>query len=286
MTELQRLRDERCKIVLSFGAGVQSSALLLMSCKGLLPKIDVAIFADTGWEPAAVYAHLEWCENEAAKAGIPVVRVRHNELGLRNTVIRAVNDPKVRFAAVPLYVMAGGKREGMGRRQCTYDFKVEPIETYIRREILGLRPRQHAPKEECVEQWMGITVDEIQRAKPSRLPWKYHAFPFVGIRCDYLGMTWNRQACLNWLEKHYPDITTPRSACIGCPYRSDREWELIRQVPEEWQNAVEFDHAVRWGGKFRQYLHSSCVPLDQVNLNGGGDQPGLWDAECEGMCGL
>ena len=34
--------------VLSLGAGVQSSTLLLMSCRGVLPKLDAAIFADTG----------------------------------------------------------------------------------------------------------------------------------------------------------------------------------------------------------------------------------------------
>ena len=36
--------------ILSLGAGVQSSAVLLMSCDGVLPKLDCAIFADTGWE--------------------------------------------------------------------------------------------------------------------------------------------------------------------------------------------------------------------------------------------
>lgn len=38
--------------VLSLGAGVQSSALLLMSCRGVLPRIDAAVFADTRFEPS------------------------------------------------------------------------------------------------------------------------------------------------------------------------------------------------------------------------------------------
>ena len=61
--------------VLSFGAGVQSSTLLLMSCKGILPKLDAAIFADTGWEPQHVYKQLEDLSAIADKAGIPVHRV-------------------------------------------------------------------------------------------------------------------------------------------------------------------------------------------------------------------
>ena len=58
--------------VLSLGAGVQSTAVLLMSCRGILPKLDHAIFADTQWEPSEVYEHLEWLTAEAAKYGIPV----------------------------------------------------------------------------------------------------------------------------------------------------------------------------------------------------------------------
>ncbi len=47
--------------ILNLGAGVQSTALYLMFCRGdIEPTIDYAIFADTGEEPQAVYAHLEW----------------------------------------------------------------------------------------------------------------------------------------------------------------------------------------------------------------------------------
>ena len=46
---------------LSLGAGVQSTTMALMAARGeLTPMPDIAIFADTGWEPAAVYDHLDW----------------------------------------------------------------------------------------------------------------------------------------------------------------------------------------------------------------------------------
>ena len=45
--------------VISLGAGVQSTTLYLMASQGLITPTPVAaIFADTGWEPPAVYAHL------------------------------------------------------------------------------------------------------------------------------------------------------------------------------------------------------------------------------------
>jgi 3'-phosphoadenosine 5'-phosphosulfate sulfotransferase (PAPS reductase)/FAD synthetase len=68
------------KRILSLGAGVQSTTVLLMSCKGVLPKLDMAIFADTGWEPPAVYEHLAWLEREAALNGIPVHRVSKSNI--------------------------------------------------------------------------------------------------------------------------------------------------------------------------------------------------------------
>ena len=40
---------KRTLVVLSLGAGVQSSTMAIMSAKGVLPKVDCAIFADTGY---------------------------------------------------------------------------------------------------------------------------------------------------------------------------------------------------------------------------------------------
>jgi len=63
------------KRILSLGAGVQSTTVLLMSCLGELPKLDAAIFADPGWERRRTYQHLDWLETEARKYGIEVYTV-------------------------------------------------------------------------------------------------------------------------------------------------------------------------------------------------------------------
>jgi 3'-phosphoadenosine 5'-phosphosulfate sulfotransferase (PAPS reductase)/FAD synthetase len=50
---------------LSLGAGVQSTTLALMAAHGKIgPMPDCAIFSDTGWEPKAVYAHLDWLRSD------------------------------------------------------------------------------------------------------------------------------------------------------------------------------------------------------------------------------
>lgn len=59
--------------VLSMGAGVQSSTLALMAAHGeVTPMPDVAIFADTGYEPKEVY---DWLEFLKTKLPFPVVTV-------------------------------------------------------------------------------------------------------------------------------------------------------------------------------------------------------------------
>ena len=61
--------------VLSLGAGVQSTTLALMAAHGEIgPMPDCAIFADTGWEPKAVYEHLAWLRSPNV---LPLVKLPH-----------------------------------------------------------------------------------------------------------------------------------------------------------------------------------------------------------------
>ena len=71
----------------STGAGVQSTAIALLIAEGRLPKPDVAIFADTGWEPAAVYQQVDRLAEVYQGAGVEFIRVGDHAL-LRRTVRR------------------------------------------------------------------------------------------------------------------------------------------------------------------------------------------------------
>src|SRR4051812_27862869 len=93
---------------------------------------DCAIFADTGWEPRAVYEHLDWLEGEASKAGVPVHRVSAGNL--KQDLLDAVTKEKPRVANPPFFVKnppngtyATPDRGGMLWRKCTKRYKVEVI---------------------------------------------------------------------------------------------------------------------------------------------------------------
>src|SRR5688500_16994503 len=62
--------------VLSLGAGVQSSTLYLMAVAGEFgtERPEVAVFADTQWEPRSVYTWLDRLE-EIGGAIVPIKRV-------------------------------------------------------------------------------------------------------------------------------------------------------------------------------------------------------------------
>lgn len=273
--------------VLSLGAGVQSSTLALMAAEGEIAPPDCAIFADTGWEPRAVY---EWLHGYLApRLTYPLHVVSAGDLRADQVTARARGSERnagdARWASLPYFIR---DREtgspGMIRRQCTGEYKIRPIEKAVR-GLLGLKPRQRWPTERAVTQWYGISLDELQRTKleldPAAL-WRVNRYPLIELR-----MT--RHDCLAWMERHgHP--RPPRSACIGCPFHSNREWrEMRNERPDEFADAVQFDRAIRKSGGVRgdTYLHQDRIPLEEVDLNAPEDhgQLSLLD-ECEGMCGV
>lgn len=254
--------------VLSLGAGVQSSTLALMIARGEIPPVDAAIFSDTGWEPRAVYEWLAWLQTQLP---FPVHHVSAGNI--RADALAKVNSTGQRFASIPWFTLSKGGKTGMGRRQCTAEYKLRPLQRKVV-DLLGGRP-----KGGC-EMLVGISLDEAWRMKPSRVQYITNTFPLIDR-----GMT--RQACLKWMEdRQYP--RPPKSSCIGCPFHSDEQWRAL--TPEEFADAVEVDRAIRNqpGMRHQQFMHASRMPLDQVDFSTAEErgQLNLFLNECEGMCGV
>lgn len=271
------------KRVLSLGAGVQSSCLALMASEGLTDRLDAAVFADTGWEPKAVYEWLDELSEILSGRGIPVYRVSSGNI--KNDAMRSQfvgrGSRQGRYASMPYFFLGPNGEQGQIKRQCTSEYKIEPIRKWLKYEFMGYKKYERI-KGVVVESWRGISVDELCRAKPDRESWIFARFPLIEMRM-------NRNNCVEWLKRRgYGKV--PRSACIACPYRRNHEWKWLRDnSPEEWQEAVEFDAAIRKSGagmRGEVFVHDSRLPLACVNLDGDTRQMNLWDDECEGMCGV
>jgi hypothetical protein len=248
--------------------------MALMAAHGeITPMPDCAIFANTQWEPKAVYEHLRWlCSDNVLPFPVHIVTAGD----LRQAILDRSNTNGGRFAAVPWFMQLPNGDEGMGRRQCTKEYKLRPVQKKIV-ELLGGHPKAGASV------WIGISTDEIIRVKPSRVQYIVNRWPLIEKNV-------NRNDCKRWLERNgYP--VPPKSSCVGCPFHSNAQWRALRDgSPLEWDDAIRVDAAIREQPGFRgkQFMHRSLVPLSQVDLSTLEDygQLNLFNNECEGMCGV
>ncbi len=124
VTDRQYLKGVKPLKVLSLGAGTQSTVLALMAEQGYadMPRPDFAIFADTGWEPPAVYTHLEWLK---AQLSYEVVTVTAGNI--KEDLLQGRNPRGHRFLDIPTYLTLPDGRAAIAKRQCTSDYKLDPI---------------------------------------------------------------------------------------------------------------------------------------------------------------
>jgi hypothetical protein len=303
--------------VLNLGAGVQSSWLYL-AFMGLikapfeLPRLDVAIWSDTGDEPGAearerglpdtpgsVYAHLDWLRSLNG----PTI-LGGTKGVISQDLARGENSTGQRFASIPAFTKDSKGKVGKVKRQCTKEYKLEVIGRTLRRDFLGL-PKGRSPKGVIVHQYIGLSFDEggrVARQRKIKKP-KYLIthFPLWENRVT-------RAHCRIDLTVVAPH-RVPRSACVQCPFHDDDEWQRIKEVPLDWERAVRCDESLRIPGNIvnrnmeaKMYLHRSCQPLVQIDFaalkaekeRGMDEREKLLSAqgnlnfaeECLGMCGV
>lgn len=235
---------------LSWGVGVQSTTLAVMSVLGDLEPYDVIVTADTQWEKQETYQIRDWYKHWLEERGATIHII---------TAGSVKEDGGADHIHIPFWTQDGGPM----RRQCTRYFKIRPIRRHLR-EHLGY-PASHppAPPPQAIRLSLGISTDEYQRMKTSQVAYIKHRYPLC---TDFM---MSRADCRAYLQKHDLPVP-PKSACVGCPYTSPAEWARLRQEsPEEFAEAVAFDEAHRkhpLDGKTtgRLYIHRDRIPLRQA----------------------
>ena len=272
------------KHYLSLGAGVQSSTIALMAEHGeITPTPEAAIFADTQAEPESVYRWLDWLEKQLS---FPVIRVTRGSLEKAGIEMRTSEKGGLYSKTdIPFFTKSQDGEIGKIRnRSCTADYKIAPITKCVRK----LAAVKRGEKTLAVCQWIGISLDEIQRVKPAREPWIQSRWPLIEKRM-------RRGDCIEWMRKHgYP--TPPRSSCVFCPYHNNKEWRRLQlEEPEEFQRAVQFERDIQSAktasGNFSSipYLHRSCKPLNEIDFRSDIERGQMeldFQDECFGMCGV
>ena len=253
-TEPKRYTTENPLRILSLGWGVQSWTLAAMAALDEIPKPDYAVHADTTHEMEGTYAHAKKWTPWLEERGIPVVTVQASQTKVAGG--SSSNSQSSYRVQIPYYSKhLQTSEEGQAQRQCTSDWKITPLRRFAR-SIIG------KPSPECVEMWMGISLDEWQRMRTADVKYLKHVYPLVDQRLS-------RSHCVAWLEEHGLDIP-PKSACTFCPYHKKDHWKRLKQAGgADWDEAVTVDEAIRNKGKgngteFQLFVHSSRLPLEEA----------------------
>lgn len=269
-----------------------------MIVEGELERVDVVIFADTGDEPGYVYEYVKYLQGRLETVDIPLVIV--NNGNLIEDIYR-----HGRFAAMPLFtkqlisiegfgVKASREQIGRLKRQCTSDYKIAPIERWIRKELLRTgHARQNKNgailinKGVMVESWLGISFDELERIKPNKNAWIDNRWPLIDLRMK-------RSDCVKWLESRGLPVPN-KSSCRKCPFHTVPYWRNMRDnQPDDWESTLQFDRDLRNGtirlgatAKGDVFFTEDCIPLDLVDLSTKQEKgQRAFDICDEGYCGI
>jgi len=220
---------------LSMGAGVQTTALLLMDPK----RYDYVIFADTGDEKEETYYYIDkYLKPFCKENDVPWITVKHNK-GF------SLMEWCMKRKILPIRT----------RRWCTMDFKVKPINRFIR--TLG------ATMKNPVICTIGISYDEAVRAHLSKYDVKYvvKEFPLIEQKIT-------RNMCYKIIEeKGYP--IPPKSGCDYCMFNKRSHFrELYKKHPERFKKIVEME---KNDYKYPMNPLVGKFPLEGIMLNGSLD---------------
>jgi len=114
--------------VLSLGAGVQSSAMLVAYLNSeLKPMPDFAVFADTQVEPDEVYQWLAKLK-ELSAGRIEIIQATRGNLCEDHLEMK-------RSASIPFFIKNPDDSQGMAWRQCTSEYKISVIKKAVRDKL-------------------------------------------------------------------------------------------------------------------------------------------------------
>ena len=236
---------------ISYGGGVQSTALLVLAAQGVI-DYQLAMFSNVGErsEHPDTLRYVRTVAMPYAKAhGIELVEL------VRTFRDGGTEDLRDRLDAGRTAIPVRRSKDGPPMsRSCTADFKIAVIGKELkRRGATGYTPATVA---------IGISVDEIERAKPGIDPhstYQRRVYPLLD-----LGL--HRSDCRKVISDAGLPVP-PKSSCFFCPFHDREAWRhLKRATPELFAEAVQIERTLSEKSSDGRpvYLTRSGVPLDRA----------------------
>lgn len=257
----------------SFGGGVQSTAVLVLTAQGIL-HYDAFLFANVGDDsenPDTLTYISQHAKPFAAHYGINLVEVRRR---LRSgseaeTLLQWTTNPTSRTIGIPVRMANGAP----GNRTCTETYKIRVVARWLREH--GATPQNPATL------GMGISMDEFWRMRNAS------GYKHYGLEYPLIDRSLSREACREIITAAGLPIP-PKSSCWFCPFHKLAEWQAMeREHPERFDRAAALEQqlTIKRASLSRDaiYFTSKGKPLREAIHSSDGRE--VDDATCDsGFC--
>ncbi|WUH01926.1 phosphoadenosine phosphosulfate reductase [Streptomyces violaceus] len=263
--------SDRPMRVISYGGGVQSTALLVLAVQR---EIDFSTFlfanvGDDSEHPATLAYIRDIAVPYASGAGLDIHELkRRRRDGTTETLMERLNRPGTRSIPIPVRMANGAP----GRRNCTADFKIKVIGRWLRDH--GATPDHPAVV------GIGISLDEIHRANRRR------SEAYEEVEYPLLDLGLRRSDCERIIATAGLPVP-PKSSCFFCPFRTVDAWRHQRRhEPELFAVSMRLEETINERrtalGRDAVYLTRYGRPLAQA-IPEDGSADGTVD-EADGIC--
>lgn len=231
--------------VMNYGGGRQTVAMLILIKRGLLPRPDLIVIADTGRENPSTWDYREEIAEPLAQSMGLTIEIAPRRLAYVDLYSHQGE------LLLPVYT-ATGKLSAF----CSTEWKQRVVRRYLK--------EQHGIASATA--WIGYAIDERARYKPNqedaRGPW-YRTFPLFDLSLT-------KRDCRQIITDAGLPMPPP-SACWMCPNKANEEWRYLRDnYPPFFEQACQLDEEVRdediAQGHAGVWLHHSRVALRDAAL--------------------
>lgn len=252
--------------VISWGGGTQSTALMLMALNGEynIKKPDYIILSDTGDENEMVYSQIFKVSKYVKDTyGVDIIITKKNKIKLdlpsmETLIVKGGLGEKKQFKTSPyadLYqeqvlfykgiidqanlvpswvINKDGNIGKMMGRQCTVEYKITQIIREIR-EREGLKRFNH--KQHKINMYIGFSVDEMYRLKPSITPYINNVYPLYEAGLSKID-------CIAYVEREL-GFKPKSSVCNMCyANRFDTIYDIYKNDKVSWEKLLVLDYAM------------------------------------------
>ena len=242
----------------SYGGGVQSTALLALAAQGVIPH-RTFLFANVGDDSEAPET-LAYVRDVAVPFGdahgLAVLEIQRTMRdGTPETVLGRI-ERTAKSEVIPVRSSYDGPPL---TRSCTADFKMRTLGKWL--------TARGATPDDPAHVALGISLDEAHRSNRKPQPYERISYPLIGKAddpCCATDLRIRRSDCPAIIRAVGLPVP-PKSSCWFCPFHSLNAWiQLRNDDPARFEHAAQIEDKISTKAGSPRYLTRYGLPLRDV----------------------